>query len=343
MIDEGTLIGVDEYWTGDWRGPTVFAVRDGVLVPAPGERAQVHLPGTLFPRLTDHHVHLGLIDPEGLMDGGITAVVDLGWIPEQAAAWHTESGYPGSTLPEVRIAGGFLTCVGGYPFGRQWAPRAATVEIADPSHAEAAVRAQIALGATVIKTTLSSVAGPVPSTELLQAIVLAARSHGIPVAAHVEGEGMTLRALDAGVNILAHTPFTELIDADLRARMSRAGTAVISTLDIHGWGEPTEAFAIASENLQHLAASGARIRYGTDLGNGDLPLGVNVRELTAMADAGLDRDTIVTAIAGRSHPATVGPRFAWAPGLPPETAAETGPWLAAARGTTVDYLEETLV
>ncbi|MET0726042.1 MAG: hypothetical protein ABWY36_06795 [Leifsonia sp.] len=345
MIDEGTLLGAEEYWTGGWRGRTLFTVRDGLLHPTPDSRAtpDLELPGTLFPRLSDHHVHLGLVDAEQLMPSGITSVVDLGWIPEVAAAWHTDSSYPGSTLPEVRMAGGLLTCTGGYPVTSSWAPEGAAVEISGPAGAEEAVRAQIALGASVIKVTLNSLAGPVPSDELLTAIVLAARAHGVPVAAHVEGAGMARRALDAGVNAFAHTPFSEQLDTDMIARMSRAGTACISTLDIHGWGKPTHAFVVAQDNLRRFAAAGGRVRYGTDLGNGPLPVGVNVRELRAIVEAGLDRDHVVESIAGSWNPSTIGPRFAWVPGLPPESAADLPDWLVGAHGTTVDYLEETLV
>jgi hypothetical protein len=343
VIDEGQVIAFEDYWIGSFRGPTVFVVRDGLLHRA--ERYAVPdlvIPGTLFPRLTDHHVHLGLIDPSGLLAAGVTSVVDLGWIPAESSRLRRDAAFPGSTLPEMHIAGAFLTCIGGYPKGRDWAPDDAVVELSGPGRAEAAVLAQVALGASVIKVTLSSDDGPVPSPELLEAIVSSARASGVPVAAHVQGEGMTARALDAGVNVLAHTPFSERLDTDLIARISRARTAVVSTLDIHGWGTPTEAFEIAGENLRHIAATGGRVLYGTDLGNGPLPVGVNGRELLALAAVGLDRDTLLASIAGHEHPDTIGPRLAWVPGVPPETTAETAVWIAAARGTTVDYLEETV-
>ncbi|WP_419817713.1 hypothetical protein [Glaciibacter flavus] len=343
MIVEGSVIGARQYWAGGWRGRCSFRLHDGLLHPLGSEEpADIEVPGTLFPRLSDHHVHLGLIDADALLPAGITSVVDLGWEPQAASTWHTESSFPGSTLPEIRIAGALLTCVGGYPSRSEWAPPGATVQLASPADAEAAVRAQIGLGASVIKVTVNSDAGPVPSAELLAAIVSAARAHGVPVAAHTQGAGTARLALDAGVNVFAHTPFTERLDDDVIERMSRAGTAVISTLDIHGWGEPDSAFETAQDNLRRVAAAGARVRYGTDLGNGALPIGVNTRELAAMAAAGIDRDALVASIAGVWNPPAIGPRLAWIPGVPPETAEETASWLAGARGTTIDYLEETL-
>jgi hypothetical protein len=347
-MHEGDLVEFEAAWLGSsFRGRSVFEVRDSLLHPAAADAVpDLLVPGTLFPRLTDHHVHLGLIDPTTLMPGGITHVIDLGGDPAQTGRLRDASREPpasvGPVLPAIHIAGAFLTCVGGYPKGRAWAPDAAVVELEHPHDAETAVGMQAAHGASVIKVTLNSAVGRVPSPELLAAIVTAARAEGIPVAAHVEGEGMTSRALDAGVNVLAHTPFTERLDADVVSRLSRARTAIVSTLDIHGRGEPTARFAVASHNLRQLAAAGARVLYGTDLGNGELPVGVNERELTALAEAGLERDALVASIAGTEHPDAVGPRLAWVPGAPPETAAPAARWLARARGTTVDRLEETL-
>lgn len=340
------LVSFEAIWLGtSFRGRGVFEVRDGLLHPSETDAVvDVEVPGTLFARLTDHHVHLTLIDPASIMAGGITHVIDLGGDPAVTSRLREESRNPSSAgaLPGIHIAGAFLTCVGGYPKGRAWAPEAAVVELSDPADAETAVGMQAAHGASLIKVTLNSVAGPVPSPDLLAAIVTAARAEGLPVAAHVEGEGMTRRALDAGVNVLAHTPFTERLDAELVARLSRARTAVVSTLDIHGWGDSTEASDIASDNLRHLAAAGARALYGTDLGNGPLPLGVNPRELAALAAAGVERDALVESIAGTEHPDNVGPRLAWVPGVPPESAADTASWLAAARAVTVDHLEDAL-
>lgn len=343
MLEQGQVVVFDASWTGSFRGRSAFTLLDGVLHPAdPDARADISVPGTLFPRLTDHHVHVTLIDPQPLLAGGITHVVDLGGDPALTGRLRRDAAFLGSTLPDIHIAGAFLTCVGGYPKGRDWAPDDAVLELSGPDEAESAVRSQAAAGASVIKVTLNSVTGPVLSPEVLAAIVTAARGEGVPVAAHVEGEGMTARALDAGVNVIAHAPFTERLDPELIARMSRAGTAVISTLDIHRHEESSHAYETAAWNVRHLSAAGVRVLYGTDLGNGALPLRVNERELFAMAAAGIERDALVAGIAGTKHSDPVGPRLAWVPGTPPETAEETARWLATARGTTIDYLEETL-
>lgn len=345
----------------------MFVVRDGLLHPqvsaagleAVAEAAvDIEIPGTLFARFTDHHVHLGLARPEELLAAGITTVVDLGWEPEQASAWHSASVFPGSTLPEVRVAGAFLSCVGGYPSASGWAPDGATIELETAEQATEAVNAQLAAGASVIKVTLNSDAGPVLDDELLGAIVAAAQPHGVPVVAHVQGAGQAARGLAAGVSAFAHAPFSEAIDDTLLNAMVRAGLAWVSTLDIHGWGQPTPDRAVAIDNVRRFAALGGRVLYGTDLGNGPLPNGVNERELLALAEAGLAPDALVASIATQLHQVPIGPRFAWVPGEPPigaparrssdaqgphdTSSIEMARWLASARGTTIDYLEETL-
>ncbi|MEO8906772.1 MAG: hypothetical protein ABI310_01720 [Microbacteriaceae bacterium] len=340
-MTDGLLIAAEQFWANGWRGPTLFRASEGQLTVVRSTRPvvpDITIPGTVFAHLTDHHVHLGLVDRSALLSGGLTDVTDLGWRPEDAADWLRDAA---GTLPALRIAGGFLTCVGGYPSRSAWAPRGAAIELASPADAAGAVAAQAALGASVIKVTLNSTAGPVPSDELLAAIVAASRAHSLPVVAHTEGIGQAERALVASVTALAHTPFSERLADDVLGRMASAGLSWISTLDIHGWGTPTAALAIACDNLRRFIAHGGTVLYGTDLGNGPLPLGVNERELAALTVAGLDGDALVRSIAGSDESASFGPRFAWVPGLPPHP-SDIAPWLATARGCTINTVRETL-
>ncbi|WP_345762284.1 amidohydrolase family protein [Diaminobutyricibacter sp. McL0608] len=340
MVADGFTLGVEQWWSGGWRDRTVFVAAGGRL-HAVGDRqtdADLELPGTLFPRLIDHHVHLGLTDPSALMAGGITAVADLGWVPSEVARLRDASRDPKSGLPEVSIAGALITCPGGYPSQSSWAPPGATVEVRDAADAEAAVDAQVAIRASAIKFTMNSEAGPAPSADLAAAIVGAAHRAGLPAVVHAQGVGQARRAFEAGADRFAHTPFSERLDDDLIDAMADGGTEWVSTLDIHGWGTPIGDFKLALDNLRRFADAGGRILYGTDLGNGALPVGVNGRELLALAAAGLDRDRLVSAIAGDELLTTIGPRFAWAPGRPPSDPAAAAQWLTTSRGVTVDSL-----
>ena len=177
-----------------------FALRE-LLGPAaaPCRRAITGESGVSLPPLIDHHVHVHLIDEHALPAGGIAGVVDLGGDPVALARREDHS------IPRVAYAGAFLTAVGGYPVGRPWAPAEIAREIADASThpgvaggAATAVDEQASFGASVIKVSLNSVAGPALDAAALAAIVEVARERGLPVVAHAEGDGMPQLALDVG-------------------------------------------------------------------------------------------------------------------------------------------------
>jgi len=243
---------------------------------------------TVLPGFLDAHVHLALIDPAPLTAGGIARVLDLGgWTPPDSAA---RAG-----LPEAVFAGQFLAAPGGYPSERPWAPAGSVRFVPQATDAAAAVDDQLALGASVIKVTLNGDAGPVLADDVLAAIVGHAHNRGTPVVAHAEGVGMALRAFEAEVDVLAHTPFSERASDELIEAMS-GRMAWISTLDIHGWGEPTDDFDRAQDNLRRFHLAGGQVLYGTDLGNGSLPVGLNLREIDALLAAGLGGDDVLRSL-----------------------------------------------
>jgi hypothetical protein len=288
------VFSVDECWAGEWLGRSVVvADTDGFRIATDADPAPTaHLAGTLLPGFRDAHVHLGLVDGAALPGAGIASVDDFGWDPEIARTWPTDAA-----LPTVRYAGRLLTAPGGYPSGSGWAPDAAIEPVASSADAAAAVDRQLDAGARFIKVTLNSDSGPVLDDPTLHAIVGHAHARGVIVAAHTQGIGQAGRAYAVGVDRLAHAPWSEPLGEELLAAMARRQSWV-STLDVHGWGDYGPEFEIAQENVRRFAALGGRVVYGTDLGNGPLPLGINPRELRALADAGLGPDALVAAIAG---------------------------------------------
>ncbi|WP_146073335.1 amidohydrolase family protein [Cryobacterium sp. N22] len=248
----------------------------------------------LLPGFLDAHVHLALINPAGLAAGGIGRVLDLGgWTPSDDPTGAEPEGT--ANFLETRFAGQFLGAPGGYPSRQAWAPAGSACPVASPSEAAIAVARQVAAGASLIKVTLNSAAGPVLAPDTLAAIVVAAHARMLPVAAHTEGAGQAAAALNAGVDLLAHTPFSEALPDALLGAMAGRMTW-ISTLDIHGWGEPTAAFSVACDNLARFHAAGGRVLYGTDLGNGPLPVGLNRREIEALLTCGLSPDDVLAAL-----------------------------------------------
>ena len=286
--------------------------------------------GVSLPPLIDHHVHLHLIDAGLLARGGIAGVVDLGGDPVALARLDRHG------IPRVAYAGAFLTASGGYPVGRSWAPPAIAREITDASThpgvhggAATAVDEQASFGASVVKVSLNGTAGPVFDRATLDAVVASARERGLPVVGHVEGEGMLQLALDAGVDVLAHTPFTEHVGRRLTARAVAAGQRWISTLAIHE-GD-AESSTRARVNLAGFVAAGGQVLYGTDLGNGDLPVGVNQAEVAALDAAGVRGAALIEAMAapwpGEEEISGVS---TFVPGTPPAELDEVPAWIAAA-------------
>lgn len=242
------------------------------------------------PAFADHHVHVGLVDLSGLASSGIGRVVDLGW-NDDIVALAAASPVP------VSYAGRFVTAPGGYPGASRWAPPRCTSQVAEPRDAQGAVAHQVALGASVVKTTLNRDAGAVPDVPTLQAVVESAAESGLPVVAHCEGPGMLELALAGGVSALAHTPWTHRLDDAVVTEAVEAGQAWISTLDIHGYGTRSPDQERALDNLARFHAAGGRVLYGTDLGNGPLPAALNLREVRLLAEAGLSDDDLLAALA----------------------------------------------
>ncbi len=101
---------------------------------------------------------------------------------------------------------------------------------------------------------------------------------GLLVAAHALEADSVRRALDAGADVLAHTP-RDPLPAELLARVK--GKWVISTL---------RAFGVEPARLRALAEAGARVAYGTDLGNEDEATAprIDAPELSLLAAAGVN-------------------------------------------------------
>ncbi|OLT54639.1 hypothetical protein [Cellulosimicrobium sp. CUA-896] len=144
--------------------------------------------------------------------------------PADPASPSTEGAAPADPAPRtphVAFAGAFLTAPGGYPSDRSWAPPGSVVEIATPDDAVAAVDQQLRAGASFVKVALHSTAGPVPDDATLAAVVGRAHERGVAVVAHAEGPGQAARAFEAGVDRLAHAPFSERLPDALLLAMAR--------------------------------------------------------------------------------------------------------------------------
>jgi imidazolonepropionase-like amidohydrolase len=247
----------------------------------------------LLPGIVDHHVHIGLSDPRAVLRGGVTSVRDLAWPPEDIFPLADISQATDYEGPTIAAAGPMVTTRGGYPSRAGWAPAGTGLEVAGAEAAAAAVARIAEQDPAVIKVALNAEAGPTLTDPELVAVCGAAHERGLAVTAHVQGPGQTERAVGAGVDELAHCPWTERLSDDVVSTLART-TAIVGTLDIHA-ANPS-GLGIAVDNLRRFAAVGGRVRYGTDLGNGPIPPGIHLGEVRHLAEAGLDPAAILRAM-----------------------------------------------
>ncbi|NYG60406.1 hypothetical protein BJ980_003329 [Nocardioides daedukensis] len=268
---------------------------------------------TVLGGVIDHHVHLGLVERDLLADSPVVEVHDLGWDPVAAQGFRAN---PPSGV-DVHIVGPFHTAPGGYPTGRKWAPPSSVREIADAADAGVAVREAVTRMASGIKVTLHDDFANL-SEEVLEVLVEEAHVDGLPVLVHAEGRGMVELALRVGADVLVHAPWTEPVPEGVLAASTQM--TWISTLAIHAPSDQQ----VAIDNIVRFRALGGTVRYGTDMGNGPTPVGVNAEEIRALGRAGLHGEELIDAVTG-------GPPALSAPLPRPTNADELIRWLGAAR------------
>jgi hypothetical protein len=321
---------VDDLWIGQRLGPTLLEQVDDELRPVGFGRATVQrarvpkLAGALIPGVVDRHVHLGLVDGAALANTAVVEVHDLGWVPRVARGWKIDPPTGGL----VRIAGPFLTAVGGYPSDRTWAPVGSVRELAGPADGVRAVDEAAAHGHDLIKLVLHS-GGPLPDDATLVAVVRAAHRRHLPVGVHAEGEGQARRAFEAGADILVHVPWTESIRDDLLRAMA-GSMRWTSTFAIHADADRGRAL----DNARRFIRLGGRLDYGTDMGNdmyaGPIPVGPRPEEITALGLAGLTGDSLLESLTGSPRHRLLAAATVYAPLPLPYSAAEVAVWMKQA-------------
>jgi imidazolonepropionase-like amidohydrolase len=283
--DDGRVV-VDATGTVQAVGPA-----GGVEVPGDAEEITAAWVG---PGVVDAHVHLAFGDPAEILAGGVVAVRDLGGPHTDVMRWRR------LPAPAVQVAGPILTAPGGYP-SRTWGSGGFAGFVDDPEQADHLVAA-LAPNVDVVKIALEPAGGPVPTAEVVAAVVAAAHRAGRAVTAHALTVAMVERALDAGVDELAHTP-VELLPEELVGRIAAAGVPVVSTMETL-LRERDSGGVVA--NAVALAAAGVTLRYGTDLGNTGTRPGVDPDELRLLAgQVGLGADA---ALRAATEPIRVGAR-----------------------------------
>lgn len=271
-------------------------VRDGRIADAgasstiASDGPEVEVAGaTLIPGFIDAHVHIGLFSPRDVLWGGVTTVRDLAWPPDEIWPLVDRSAAADFEGPGIIAAGQMLTTPGGYPMRAAWAPPGTGYEVGSAFDAHKAVDRQLVHGASIVKIALNPPAGPTLGAAELAAIVSAAHEHGARVTGHIHGLDELIKALDAGIDELAHMLMSnEIIPDDVISRLVEQDVTIVPTLAVR-----FDDLNVAIENTTRFLGAGGRVVYGTDLGNEGPKPGIDRREIDALYAAGMSLMDII--------------------------------------------------
>ncbi|ETK36950.1 amidohydrolase family protein [Microbispora sp. ATCC PTA-5024] len=208
----------------------------GAAVARPGDDLVDGRGGTLLPGLVDAHVHLLPGCAQLAACFGVTTLIDQFSKPEviepERAAVAASARGEGPVLADLRTSSIGATAPDGHPT-LAYAP---LPYVTGPDDADPFVEARVAEGATHLKIVYDDGSGAmldIPALDVpsMEALVRAAHRHGLPVVAHVSTASGAVTVTRCGVDVLAHTPFERMADAEVR-EVAHAGVAVISTLGV---------------------------------------------------------------------------------------------------------------
>ena len=350
------------------RDGKIAELREGFVAPEPGETLVDLRTAFLMPGMVDMHVHLWGIggDPmrarleaitrdrfddemtavanaRATLAAGFTSVRDLGGDPRGIRALRDAIDAGAIEGPSITNAGEMISVTGGHGdagngLAESFADmvHATEINLCDgPDACRRAVRAQVALGARVIKFAatggvLSNVSGGLGramTPDEMRAIVETAHMLGRKVAAHSHATEGTKAALEAGVDSIEHGTFLD----DETIKLFKAKGAYLVPTEIapvaalaqaRGGALPpativkAEAAAAAmAANHRRAFAAGVKVAFGTDTGvskhgdnatefallvkNGLTPAQTIVAATTSAADL-LGRDDIGTLAPGKT-------------------------------------------
>lgn len=221
LFDNETIIAV---------GSDVEASDDCSVIDGRGQ--------TLLPGLIDAHVHTPsqLAFAERVLRYavvfGVTTVIDLGAEPSVVAGMKAKATVS-HEVADLLSAGVLATAPGGHPL--ELGGELPTLR--RPEEAASFVAARIAEGSDFLKIVLEDgttygIDSPHLDYPVVEALTKAAHDAGLMVIAHAAEQAFARWAIQAGVDVLAHTVVDEPPAADVVSALSSSRTAVMSTLTV---------------------------------------------------------------------------------------------------------------
>lgn len=296
------------------KGPETISITGSLIVQnsaddhnnAPNDKITTTIDGTgctLLPGLIDCHVHVD--KPEQLHDCarfGVTSVCDMACQPlatyQAMKASQADSSASSGTVTWISAGQPAFSAnsIHGKVF-RMLGNGLIDKAVHTPDDAVSFVAQRISEDVDYIKVIADY---PGISQETLNRIQAEAAAKGKMTVAHTAQHGAFVRGLDAGFDILTHSPLDKKLDDALTSRMARDKIVAVPTLTMmegfaNSWlwwamrGRQDLQNAIGSVKAMHQA--GVKILVGTDTNNLPLfsvPRGESMhREMELLAQAGL--------------------------------------------------------
>ncbi len=224
---------------------------------------------------------------------GVTTLGNLASVLEETDDYRYYFGW--NISPHVVVSGPMVTVPGGYP-APAWGEQIAYY-VRGPEDASLRTQALIDIyGVDLIKISVSSFRPGWTrlSVPEIRAIVDTAHANGLRVVAHVDRLDDYRRAVEGGVDTLAHIPF-EFIPDELLQRGVDQGLVIVPTFQVQSGNNRTPRTAVY-ENARRFHAMGGALALGDDVGNPNIRPGMPFFELEAFRDeVGLSEHEIIVA------------------------------------------------
>ncbi len=269
---------------------------DSTTIPRNGRVIDVD-GATVLPGFINAHVHSGFNreNLESWAQSGVTTVRDLAG--PSSFAWKEEISKDFKCALLV-AAGPMISVPNGYPlvpWGSSY-----MLPISSPEEAQTETAQLLDSGADIIKLAMESGKAfqrtiPSLTSEQASAAVNAAHQHGTIASAHVLVTGDLARAVEAGVDDVAHMVMDYLPDSLINA-MLEDSVLWIPTLELwHHVGGGLREIAIG--NLRKYVLAGGPIALGTDYDGYDaqFQLGMPIHEMEWMLQAGMSPMQVIVA------------------------------------------------
>jgi len=271
----------------------IKAIGTQAEVKIPSEAIVVDLKGaTALPGFINAHVHQAYNEEnlQNWLNAGVTTVRCLGPGMEEDFIEIRDELNLNLNNAFIVSATPILKVKNGYGYGN--------AVVSSPEDAKSKVLDYIDSGVDIIKFSIEDNLPPGNNCELIpddviKSIVDAAHSKNIKVSVHISSTKYLKKAIDAGVDDVAHMVVDNL-DTDTINDMINKNIYFEPTLELWngvGWG------SIAVSNLSKFYKAGGKIAFGTDFAGYTTPFDKEfpITEVKLMKDAGMSNMDIIVA------------------------------------------------